>query len=91
MVSAGAVAAVGVVVVAAVVQLQRFLGLEMIIVCRMWCCFFLVFFSVVFLGFTRFCLIFQLPFYKGPFRVFYFKFLFGRSKVKVFIFSDCRM
>ena len=43
MVSAGAVAAEAAVVVAAVVQLQRFLGLEMFIACRMWCCFFLVF------------------------------------------------
>ena len=48
MVSAGAVA-VGAVVVAAVVQLQRFLGLEMFVVCRMWCCFLLVFFRC-FLG-----------------------------------------
>ena len=45
MVSAGAVA---VVVVAAAVQLQRFLGLEMFIICRMWCCFFLVFFFHLF-------------------------------------------
>ena len=42
--AAVAVAAVAMAaMVAAVVQLQRFLGLEMFIVCRMWCCFLLAF------------------------------------------------
>ena len=43
-----AVAAAREAMMAAMVQLQRFLGLEMFMVCRMWCCFF---FSVVFLRF----------------------------------------
>ena len=55
-------------------------------------CLFLLFCSCVFLGFTRCCLIFWGCIFKRPFGVcLYYKFLFGRSKVRVFTYMFLRL
>ena len=86
MVSAGAVAAVAAVgAVVAVAQLQRFLGLEMFIVC------FLVFFNC-FLGVHPVLLDFlDCLLIKGPLEFFILSFFLADPRSESLFFFDCRM